>query len=476
MSIKAIVSVPGWASILENGEDGTSEGVNTTALAYAYVPLIFRAVRIRCDALIRPRVVIKNKAGVEVEWPFTVDPKDLLWKTEASLLLEGANYVEKLKKQMSKKTGDLSWVNPTTMEKPKVEKKDGKLIYTFKQKEKTTTWSLDDMVYMREFSMTDDTAPGVSSAGVALNDAKLLRYMSRSVSRFFETGMMPVTLLQVENLVDEDERKRIEGFFKRIATGIRNMWKVLALNRGVEPKVISQPLKDMVIPEITAQAERNVAHAFQFNPSLFDRSPNRATATEYRLALYQDTVEPRGDWIVEQFNRQVFNNMGLTMSLDYSDLDIYQEDEKDRAGSLSTITSAISTDPQAALFVMTELLGYDITDEQKKKYEAIFINVPPETPTEPDPAADEDPQSQDLMKWQKKALKQLEKGKPAACEFVSDHIDGWLNELVRIRLDSCSTVEEVKSVFADARKKRGEVASLLEGIRLEVAALNAAKG
>lgn len=472
-TFKAIVSVPGWANDLHEGSEKGADNITTTAQAYAYVPLIFRAVRIRCDALIRPRVVLKNKKGEEIPWVFKVDPKDLLWKTEASLLLAGANYVEKLNKKFSGKTADLWWVNPTTMDTPKVEKdsKTGVLNYTFKQKSSSNEWTLDDMVYMREFSITDDTAPGVSSAGVALNDAALLRYMGRSVTRFFETGMMPVTLLQVQNLVDDDERKRIEGFFRRVASGIRNMFKVLALNREIEPKVLSQPLKEMVIPELSEQAERNVAHAFGFNPSLFDQSPNRATATEHRLALYQDTVEPRGDWIVEQYNRQVFQPMGLEMALDYSNLDIYQEDEKERAGSLSAITSAIAADPKAALFVMTEILGYDLDEEQKKKYQDIFLSAKPEA-TEEETQRHETPQAQDLIKWQKKALKLMDKGKSPACEFTSEHIEDWLSEHIRSQLKDCQSVADVKAVFADAITTRGEVAALLEAIRLEVSAMN----
>lgn len=470
--IKAIVSVPGWANDLHEGEEKGVDAITNTSLAYAYVPLIFRAVRIRCDALIRPRVVLKNKAGTEVPWMFTVDPKDLIWKSEAALLLEGANFVEKLTKKMSKKTADLKWVNPTTMKKPKVTvgEKDKKLVYTFEQKEGTGKWSLDDMVYMREFSITDDTAPGVSAAGVALNDAKLLRFMNRSVTRFFETGMMPVTLLQVENLTDEDERKRIEGFFRRIATGIRNMWKVLALSRQVEAKVISQPLKDMVIPELNVQAKQNVAHAFGFNPSLLDQDPNRATAMEHRLALYQDTVEPRGEWLTEQFNRQVFAPLGLTMTLDYSNLDIYQEDETDRANSLSALTNAISTDPKAAFFAMTEILGYDLTEEQQKKYQDVFLSDP--EPEQPEPAANTDPQEQDLVKWRKKALKQLEKKGSPICDFVSEHIDSDLHARISAGLSGCTSEDQVKRLFDNAGRVQSDVEALLEGIRLEVAAIS----
>ena len=45
-SVKTITSVPGWVDLL------TSDGVpDSVATLYKYVPLLFRAVQLRCDAL-----------------------------------------------------------------------------------------------------------------------------------------------------------------------------------------------------------------------------------------------------------------------------------------------------------------------------------------------------------------------------------------------------------------------------------------
>lgn len=475
---KAIVSVPGWAEELMEGEGGRDK-INSPVMAYAYVPLIYRAVKIRCDALIRPRFVVENKAGKEVDYPFPSDPKDLLWKTEASLLLSGANYIEKIKLKRTKKVTDLNWVNPLTMESVKrMDMEDGTKQLQFKQKGNEAKWTLDDMVYMREFSLTDDIQAGVSSGSVALNDAALIHYMGRSVAKFFETGMMPVTLLQVEGLVDADEAKRIEGFFKKLTTGIRNIWRVLALNRQIEPKVISQPLKDMVIPEIQKQAERSVAHAFGFNPSLFDESNNYATAKEYRLGLYQDTVEPRGEWVMEHLNRQVFNAMGLTVRLAFEELDIYQEDENQKAQSVQTLTNAIASDAQAALFVMQEIFGYDMTEDALAKYEEIFLkpkkepeSVPPTPPQQPPAQEQEPPQDKaltdDLERWQKKAINLLNKGESPYCEFTSEHINTKLAEEIKTELKTCKTAEDVRLVFGSVGGEMG-IRLLLAGVTKEL--------
>lgn len=459
-NMKAIVSVPGWAEALHDGGDGNKDDITSPALAYAYVPLIYRALRIRCDALIRPRVLLFDKSGDEVPWIFPVDPKDLLWKTEASLLLEGWNFVEKIQTKASRTTTDLKWVNPTTMDK--VEYKSGK--YTYRQKGNTAVWTPDSMVYMREFSITDDIQKGVSATNVALNDAALIRYMGRSVAKFFETGMMPITLLQIENLVDKDEKKRVENFFRRAASGIRNAFRVLALGNTIDTKIISQPLKDMVIPEITIQAENAIAHAFGFNPALLMQDANRATATEHRLALYQDTVEPRGDWLTEQFNRQVFEPLGYTMKLNFNELDLYQDDEKDKGAALVQITEAISKDPKAAFYTMVNILGYDLSEQQRRDYEDIFLTQMDKEPEE-NKALDAD-----LDRWRRKSLNLIQKGDSPVCEFVSDHINTQMAMDIKSELEKCQTPDDVKMAFALAGGSYG-IKMLLQSVNRELEAL-----
>ena len=46
MAIKAITNIPGWAESLEQADKISEEG-----LSYGMVPLIYRAVKLRCDSL-----------------------------------------------------------------------------------------------------------------------------------------------------------------------------------------------------------------------------------------------------------------------------------------------------------------------------------------------------------------------------------------------------------------------------------------
>jgi len=114
---KAIVTIPAWAEALHEGTGVQRDTINSAAAAYAFVPLVNRAVRLRADSLIStPLYFTKLDGETEVPAPFDgLDWKDLIWKTEAALCLQGANYIERMPRAMSKKTGALKWINPITV-------------------------------------------------------------------------------------------------------------------------------------------------------------------------------------------------------------------------------------------------------------------------------------------------------------------------------------------------------------------------
>jgi HK97 family phage portal protein len=468
---KAIVSIPAWAQALHEGELGQKDKIDSAQAAYAYVPLIFRATRLVCNALVSVPVHF-YKGKTEVDWMFPdVSLYWLLWRSQASMSLIGANYIEKIPRVRSKRIGGLEWINPTTMTAYTTRNDDKTYSYLFRQGTNGATWTQDDMIYMREFSLQGfkqtagkdiQVLPGDSSASVSLNDAALLRYMSRWASRFFEGGAMPVTLVSIDGLMDKDETTRVEGFFKKAMTGIRNAWRVLAVSRQIEAKVISQPVKDLVIPELANQARRAVADAFDFHPSLLDEAPNMATAQEHRLSLYQDSVMPRGKMLQEEFNRQLFNPMGYRMEFAFEEMDVFQEDENDKSQTVVNITTAVNTDPEAAELAMN-IMGYDLSDKQKRQLAALIADrkkkqeQSPTTTTPPTntPAAEtvaEQPPAKaawmdDLGRWERKALRVLKESGSAVCEYVSDVLPAEIRAKVAARLAECETAEEVKALF-----------------------------
>ena len=482
---KAIVTIPAWAEKLMHVGDGEPDELISAAQAYAYAPLIRRATRLRANALIRPRIELVNKkSGQPVPWPFAVKPKSLIWANEVALDLTGAAYNEKLTGARSGKVKDLKWINPTTMT---VQYSDEN--YTFSQGGKNK-WSLDSMVYMREFSLSDDVGPGDGPAKNAMTNAGLMRYMSRFASAFFQRGAMPVTIVSVENLTDEDEAKRYERRLKSMMSGIKRAWNMFVSNRNVETKVLTQPLKDMVFPDLYDQALSEVSLAFEIPEAMLTSANNRSVTEEHRLSFWQDTVQPRGEWMAEQFNEQVFDSMGLVMAFLFDELDVFQADEATRSASVQHLTTAIKTDPKAALFSM-DILGYDMSQDQKDKYAADFLTVAETPPTEPAAAPVTEPvqtdavmssdrgrwQERALSRWKTKSLKQFAKTGTAACTFDSADIAQDVRWGITEGLENCKTEHDVQAEFGRYKSADGddELKALIAAVRVEAEAIGKAQ-
>jgi hypothetical protein len=209
-----------------------------------------------------------------------------------------------------------------------------------------------------------------------------------------------------------------------------------------------------------------VAWAFQLNKAVLEDTANRATAQEYRLGLYQDVVEPRARMLEGELNRQLFSGMGLRLEFKFEQMDIYQEDESQRAASLAAIVNAINTNPDVAQFAM-DILGYDLSDEQRAMLDAIIQRKndnreqmqqlqqraqeqaqPPAQEQQQQPAQQKTYAQIDLERWQKKCLNRLADGKSADCAFTSTAIDNWTRLQIAKHLPECKTADDVRELFA----------------------------
>src|SRR5574344_453279 len=107
----------------------------------------------------------------------------------------------------------------------------------FRQDSSGTTWNNDlsagtyEMFYLPEFDPTQDVYPGTGSAMASTVDVKLLYALSKFPEMYFEGGAMPVTLLGIDTN-DTGEIERIQNWFRRSATAIKNAFRVLGIKAG----------------------------------------------------------------------------------------------------------------------------------------------------------------------------------------------------------------------------------------------------
>lgn len=439
-SVKTITSVPGWVDLL------TSDGVpDSVATLYKYVPLLFRAVQLRCDALSSVPVNIYKGKENEVDWPYPTKLGNLIWNWEASNLLAGAAYGE----IVTNKSGfrkDVKYRNPFDMTV-----KYNKGIIDFKQNSSGVMWQNDlnagvyQMVYIHEYDPTQDVLPGVGAGKASTIDAKLLYSISKFPEMYFEGGAMPVTLLGIDSN-DRNEIERIQNWFRRSATAIKNAFRVLGVRSGsITPVTLTPPLKDLSFPELSEMAGNNIAMAFGIKQTLLDsEAANYATAQEDRLAFYEDTIKPRARLFADALNEQLLARDGLRLEFRFNEMDIFQEDENDRADLLNKLTSA-----GLPVEVALELAGYDLTDEQASMLNSRQVQLDERVDREP-----LDEKEVELRKWQRFAEKRVKEGKGLR-EFESSLIEPSLHGAISGALENVKSVEDVKRVFDSVIAWRG---------------------
>lgn len=442
-SVKALVSIPAWQQQLLTDSQNFTNTIESAEDAYSKVPLIHRGVKMRCDALSSvPIRIIKISSGERVDWVYPVDLSDLIWKTEAGLLGNGKAVILKLKNRV--RVLDLQWLNPFSVSVKA--SSDGSL--TFHQGGQS--WSETDMIYIKEFSYSDDLTGGDSTVLACLNDAALMNYQTRFASRFFEAGAMPIMLVSSEGVLQEDEQKRIQNFFEKLASGVGNAWRVLATRTKLTPEVVSQDLEKMSLPELYAQATKNIANAFGIPVNMFMGDDNYASADSHRMSFWQDVIRPRGRMLEGAFNRQLLNPLGLKMEFSFDEMDIFQEDEEQRSGSLLNLVDA-----GMPLGDAMETLGYDLPEGREYADYNVTPEYIPGQLLEAEPVAKSEKlidYSEELDRWQRKALKRVKEGKSADCEFESELIPEEIQDELHAALKMCIDAGEVRWVFGGERE------------------------
>lgn len=390
-STKTSIGIPGWAQALI--DEGLEQ--RDAQLAFTKAPQLYRAVTLRANAM--AGVPYKLCIGTEesknhADWPFPQGLHKLLYELEASLLVSGAGYLLKLQPSMGgKRVVGLQYLSPATMQ----------VIYSnnrisFVQNVRGMRygpWEADRLLYMREFSFSDDVGPGLAPAKVALPAANLRIALSEFATGFFASGGQPLTLLTLAGNPPPTEVERTEAFFKRTMSGVRNAWRILAVRSEVTVTPITPEIQTMAMPELAETATREIAAAFGIPLSLLTSdSANYATAQSDMQMFYENTIKPRLLIYETAFNEQLLHPIGLHLKFHPEEMQIFQTDEAERSGSLKNLVDA-GIDLRTAM----KILGYaaeDLVDSAPPPVEKpeAGITKPVARPTT-DAAPDEDEMS-----------------------------------------------------------------------------------
>ena len=455
------INFPGWMSSMQR-----SGRIASAPDAYEVVPMLYRAVNLRCDAISTvPYTLTRN--GDAVDWPWRQSVSELVKATERSLLLTGGAYWYKVVKGRTM-TGFVV-LNPTTMTvnfeptRATLEDPYSGALFTQSQLGKVYgPWTINDIVYFREPSYRDDILPGLAPAAVALQSSQLGHYLERFTSAFFEGGAQPVMVMNLPEAMDDAEFARFRGEFATRIGGVANAFRSLFV-RSPELKVqkVTPDINTMMLPELQERVITSIAMTLGVPRTMLEASAaNYATADSDRQSFWRETIVPRLGMLEQVMNNQLLGPIGYEIVFEPEKLDVMQADEADRADSLLKLTQAGVALPDAM-----RILGYDNVDEMfltptvEAPADELPTEAPPEpapvvgdiAPPQPDAAASMTARRNDWALLAKKIERRIKAGKSPRCAFDSDVISGDEVKAVMARLHDSMTVHDAQHVVDEVK-------------------------
>lgn len=460
-----ITGYPGWVDALRQGERLTG-----TIDAYGSVPMIYRAVNLRCDAISSvPFHIYRNDQ--EVDWPFSQDLSQLIKETERDLLLTGAAFWLKVQKgQVIRGFQKLNAQTVTVIyDGASPEPTNPYNGVTFVQNLRGKTfgpWTTDQMVYFREASMTDDIGPGVPAVRVALQNAQLDYYLERFITHFFEGGAQPITMVNMPAEIDEAEFQRFKTDWIARFQGVVNAWRT-AFIRSPDIKVtkLTPDLNTMLLDELQERVITKISATLGVPRTMLEASAaNYATADSDRQSFWRETIVPRLSLYTHVINDQLLSPLNYHIEFHPDELDVMQADEAARADSVLKLVQA-----GVPLRGAMEILGYDNVDRALGAEPSPASSAPPPLPqpkddTEPTPdtvaltpqsttqaLASMSARRNDWALLSKKIERRIKAGKSPVCGFDSAVISADEVDEVMARLYDGITVHDAQHAVAEVK-------------------------
>jgi hypothetical protein len=311
--------------------------------------------------------------------------------------------------------------------------------------------------------------------GNAMLDAQMILAMKTTLRQYGERGFVPITLLGAKGMPSGAEREKAEGFFDRLLRGGFDVLAKIVNADALELIPVGagmEQLKQSYL-EIRRDAKEGIGDAFGIPASMF--LSDKAFASEMDILMRQWYSDSRFvsiyQTIEEVFTEQLFKKFNYKMRFKLDSLDIFQEDENQKAASLGTIVSAISTDPAIAKFSMS-ILGYELDKEQESELDKLITEKAAEKEQEKEMQAQQMQQDADLQReaiaakpaapakslsadelkdlalWYEKSRTWYAKGKGVAIDWENKHLREDIAAPIRLKLASAKSESDIMQAFA----------------------------
>lgn len=457
------------------------------------VPWLWRAVELRANAVAAmPFAIMRGKVEEDTSDDYTnalgwlSDPRRLLWLTEAALCCYGSAYYWRERNRIT--TKGVRYVRPDTIE-PQIDPQAGLTGFIRTVNGQRIPAPIDSIAY---FWLPDPSVelgpPGGSPVTAAIAAAGVLLNLDRFASAYFKRGAIKATLLTVSGAPVAAERDRLKTWWRNLL-GTRNAFATEIVNAdSVTPVVIGEGLAELNNATLTAEKRQDIATALGVPQSvIFSESAGglggAGVATMDEKHFYEKTVVPECELIAEVWNTQLLAPLGLRLVFQPETLDVFQEDENQRAAAFAAYVNAGLPLEVVGQMVGLELPpGWDwdkIAALKEERREEVAEQMQGGAPGNQPPGNDDDEDERDakaladLRRWRVKSAKRGRLATfesdyipaPVMAEVIAHGANGW-----RDALDGVIAVYSGEEPAAKAAPVQ-DVAALVDALRSATEAL-----
>lgn len=344
---------------------------------YARVAAAFRAYNLKANTIANmPFAVMRGGEDFDVsaKWEnkvgFMPNPSELFRLGVLSYMATNTIYNVRTSDVLGYKTKGLYHAvayafnpvtNPVTGELDHIERWVGSTIenYTPDDKRLVRLWRLDH---------TTEVLPSENTeARAIMKAAGEIYYADTWVENFYRRGGIRPTLIAMKGMISPDKKGEEENKWTQWLRGIGNWFTNIARVYNAEAldvKAFGDGVADLENNEVYRQAIANIALGTGMPLSLLlANSANYSTAKEEKATWYDSDIIPFCTWLSYEYNRQVFEPLGLRFEFRPETIDSEQEDETERAAAVSAFMDFVQKCPTFDVFMGTcETFGYELTD------------------------------------------------------------------------------------------------------------------
>ena len=237
-----------------------------------------------------------------------------------------------------------------------------------------------------------ELGPGLPPADVAKPAAKILRSIDAFQNNFFERGAISQHLIKAGTMPPAAEKERVLAKLRRaLFGGNTTAHNVEVVNSDIEVEKLGADPKDLSMGDIDDSNQRDISAAFLTSPLLVmpPETINRSALDRIQQDWLLTVIAPHTQLIVKALNKHLFEPMGYMLELDPQSMAVNQEDEKNRALSVSYLVNS-----GEALANAYAILGYDLPADYdpelaKDKFELQLLRQREQLGEQPSGATDQ---------------------------------------------------------------------------------------